>query len=107
MAYEVTLVLDRHTLPLLLWAWGLTQMEIIFKGESPGERVFQGTCGNCKSIVQARPRELKTGGRYNELDYYADCPVCNKSMSFEQVKHESSRIGVPICERPVPGVMGQ
>lgn len=59
-------------------------MDTIFKGKLPGEKTYRGVCGQCKSQVKAKHKELNhSSGRYNEVCHFGPCPVCHGTMSFE------------------------
>lgn len=63
-------------------------MKIISKGTPKAERVWRGTCYDCKSVVEAMEGELNT--HCDQRDgWYADavkCPVCTKMMHFYPVE---------------------
>jgi hypothetical protein len=54
-------------------------VKVIVHGQKPSERVFRGTCWNCKSVMEATVGELKiTYGNPMDPEYFgqAPCPVC-------------------------------
>lgn len=53
-------------------------MEIIFKGQVPGEQVWVGTCRNCKSRAKASQRELTNivNDQRDGSHCWMTCPVC-------------------------------
>ena len=59
--------------------FGVIIMEIIKRGNVPAERVWQGTCKACKSIVRAKQSEV-TAIRNDQGDdtqfSWEVCPVC-------------------------------
>lgn len=67
-------------------------MKVIKTGQIPRE-YFKGTCGNCKSVVEAEKNEfndIKYADNYDcrdprEQSYYyvnATCPVCNELFTL-------------------------
>lgn len=69
-------------------ARGGEAVKIISKGAPKTERVWRGTCYDCKSVVEAMEGEL-TGVKEDQRDgWYAnavECPVCSKMMHFYPV----------------------
>ena len=62
-------------------------MRIIEKGKLPEERLWLGTCYNCKSKIEAKEKELSNIGHDQRDGWYGDgkCPLCKKTMSFKLV----------------------
>ncbi len=57
-------------------------MEVIFRGQIPNPN-FKGTCYNCKSIVEAEPKELSVYSDQREgTSGSGICPVCGRHMNF-------------------------
>lgn len=59
--------------------FGVIIMEIIKRGNVPSERIWQGTCRACKSIVRAKQSELtniRDEQRENTQFSWEVCPVC-------------------------------
>ena len=63
-------------------------MKIISKGTPKAERVWRGTCDDCKSVVEAmegelRPRSCQRDGEWAE----SICPVCGKRLLFYPLRN--------------------
>lgn len=53
---------------------------IIHKGEIP-DRTLQGTCRNCRTVIEAQPEDCKHTADQRDGDYYeAPCPVCTRRI---------------------------
>lgn len=64
-------------------------MEIIRKGELPEEKVWRGECSYCKTVVEAKQKELEVTYDQRDGSYgSAKCPLCKKVMNF-YLKSES------------------
>lgn len=61
-------------------------MEIIKRGQLPGDRPWHGTCYHCKSEIRAKESELDVYSDQREGGEYAvaDCPVCEERMTFHR-----------------------
>lgn len=57
-------------------------MKIIKKGQLPEERVYVGECDNCHTVMEAKQSELRYNAWRNEGCYFANCMLCNSSVSF-------------------------
>lgn len=58
-------------------------MEIIKKGKLPEERIWNGECYNCRTVVKAKENELNvTHDLLNGLFGSHTCPLCKKTMYF-------------------------
>jgi len=58
-------------------------MKIIKQGKRPEDRIWDGTCTNCGSILQAHQHELNI--THDPRDGYlgdAECPVCERRVFF-------------------------
>ena len=58
-------------------------MRIIKQGRLPGDRIWHGTCHNCKTEAEAEERELQIthdqrDGPFGECK----CPLCGARMIF-------------------------
>jgi len=58
-------------------------MKIVKKGILPKDRVYVGTCYNCKTVMEAKEAELKYTSCRNETAYTASCMLCNVTVSFD------------------------
>jgi RNase P subunit RPR2 len=53
---------------------------IIHKGQIP-DRTLQGTCRNCRTVIEGQPEDCKHHSDQRDGDYHsAACPVCNRDI---------------------------
>jgi len=58
-------------------------MEILHRGTPPAERLWEGTCYSCKSVIRAKIHEIQITHDQREGSFgSAKCPVCKTSMTF-------------------------
>lgn len=56
-------------------------MEVIRKGKPPSERVWEGTCTHCRSVMQAKESELKVTDDQRDGPFAkASCLVCSQEF---------------------------
>lgn len=54
-------------------------MKVIKRGTPPSEKIWTGTCGNCKSEmeeVESDLRNRRTGNQFDGPMAHETCPVC-------------------------------
>jgi hypothetical protein len=59
-------------------------MRIIKRGKPPAEVKWEGTCGQCSSVIEAKADEIQVEWDQRETGSYgrANCPVCGVGMVF-------------------------
>lgn len=57
-------------------------MEIVKRGIPPSERVLQGECTICASVLRAKQQELRYDSDSRESYYSGVCPVCSNLVYF-------------------------
>lgn len=61
-------------------------VDIIEKGELPGEKLYETTCSNCKTRFRFKKDEAKVNYDQREGDYLSiACPLtgCNKTVTVD------------------------
>lgn len=63
-------------------------MKIIKMGVKPEERVYRGTCSNCKTVFECQQHEgtYHVGGQRDGPWLSVPCPVCRKSTNAYERK---------------------
>ena len=64
-------------------------MKVVVKGTIPEERIWEGTCGRCNSVMEEEGGKLKIMVETNKPLSYAttQCPVC----FFTFIMHQTDR----------------
>ena len=56
-------------------------MKIIRRGTLPTEKVYEGTCNHCDTVVEFQAKEAKLVSDQRDGDYYEiQCPVCGHTI---------------------------
>lgn len=59
-------------------------MRVITPGIDPQDTPLQGTCYNCKAVIEFTPREVTRVPDQRDGDFYQfNCPCCHKSMTLQ------------------------
>ena len=59
-------------------------IKLITKGKKPEEKIYQGKCLNCYSVVQASPSDGRVTSDQRDGNFFTfNCPNCNHNMHID------------------------